>query len=77
MNQAKTDKWVAGLNRLGREMDEAATTMHPSAWHEQLAPDREKWLKLARAWAADHHLRADIQPHGLGAQRPDVAGGGG
>jgi hypothetical protein len=48
-----TDEWVHQLNELCREMDEWAMSMHPSAWHEALAADREKWLALAKAEVYD------------------------
>jgi hypothetical protein len=40
--------WVAKLNRLGREMDEMVEGVHPSAWAELTARQREAWHKLAR-----------------------------
>ncbi len=46
MNDA-TDKWVARLNKLAREIDEDAATIHPSAWKEQLGDLYEKYRKLA------------------------------
>jgi len=42
-------RWVARLNKLGREMGDIAASMHPSAWREQLAPYRERYRKLAGA----------------------------
>ncbi len=39
--------WVARLNRLAREMDEVAVSIHPSSWHEMLAPLREEYRRLA------------------------------
>lgn len=42
------DKWVAAVNRLAREMDEKAASLHPTAWKEQMAADNEKFRKVAR-----------------------------
>jgi hypothetical protein len=46
--QATTAKWVSRLNKLAREMDELAATLHPSAWHEALAPYCAKYKRLAQ-----------------------------
>lgn len=46
-DRAKTDKWVKKLNKLAAEIDEIATTTHPSAWPEQMGDLPEKWKKLA------------------------------
>ncbi len=48
-----TDEWVQRLNALGREMDEIAVSLHPSAWHEALAPYRVRWRELVRAKTYD------------------------
>lgn len=42
----KTEDWVRRLNKLGRELDASAASMHPSAWPEALKRDREKWKKV-------------------------------
>lgn len=42
-----TETWVAQVNRLAAEMDANAAGLHPSAWAEALAPDRERFRKLA------------------------------
>jgi len=57
-------RWVERVNRLGRELDAAAASMHPSAWHEALAPDRERWEVLARGGPPcmdDHRRGAPVQ----------------
>ena len=48
-----TDEWIRRLNALGREMDEIAASLHPSAWHEVLAPYRARWRELAAAETHD------------------------
>lgn len=40
--------WVTSLNRIAGEMDEICVTTHPSAWHEQTADLRDKYVKLAK-----------------------------
>ena len=42
------DRWVRELNAAGRELDEAAASMHPSRWHEDLRGIRDRWSRLAR-----------------------------
>ena len=39
-------RWVEYLNRLGRELDAKAASMHPSAWKEQLREDIERWRRV-------------------------------
>lgn len=46
-HEAAVWRWVAKVNRAAREMDEAAASLHPSAWPEALAPQREAFRKLA------------------------------
>ena len=40
-------RWVAAVNAAGRELDELAAAIHPSAWKDELEPGRERWKKLA------------------------------
>lgn len=47
VQEGAVERWVRQLNRLGRELDEQAAAIHPSAWHEQLADLRDRWLRLA------------------------------
>ncbi len=42
------EKWVSRINRLAREIDELAATIHPSAWPEALRELNEKWKKEAK-----------------------------
>jgi hypothetical protein len=49
----KVAAWVAKLNRLGREMDDACEGVHPSAWAELTAEKRAKWRKLVREGASE------------------------
>ena len=44
------EEWVAAVNRLAREMDDKASTIHPSAWAELMKADNEKFRKVAK-WA--------------------------
>lgn len=46
-HDAALDVWVSKLNRMAVDIDAAAASMHPSAWHEALAPDFERFRKLA------------------------------
>lgn len=39
--------WVSKVNRMAAEIDSEAASMHPSAWSEALAPDFERFRKLA------------------------------
>lgn len=45
--RSATDAWVAKVNRLAAEIDANAASLHPSAWAEALAPDFERFRKLA------------------------------
>lgn len=47
MSDDAVARWVAKVNRAGREMDELAASLHPGAWPEALAPHREAFRKLA------------------------------
>jgi len=47
------DEWVHRLNALGADLDDMAAAMHPSAWHDALAQESEKWRKLAAITEAD------------------------
>jgi hypothetical protein len=40
-------KWVALVNKMAREMDEKAASVHPSAWPEMMKAENEKYRKLA------------------------------
>ena len=42
------DKIIHRMNKLAREMDEIALSIHPSAWSETLRPHAQEWLKLNR-----------------------------
>lgn len=42
-----TTRWVERLNRLARDLDEDAATMHPSAWSDALGHRMERWRALA------------------------------
>lgn len=42
-----TDTWVRNVNKLAAEIDEAAASLHPSAWAEQLAPLHDRYRKVA------------------------------
>ncbi len=46
-------RWVQRLNKLGAEMDEWAASMHPSAWHEEFAAQRDKWKRIAQSLPED------------------------
>lgn len=39
--------WVSRVNRLAAEIDATAASLHPSAWPEALAPDSERFRRLA------------------------------
>lgn len=41
----QTDAWVHRVNRAARELDEAAASMHPSAWRDELEEQRQKYKK--------------------------------
>lgn len=43
-----TERWIGRLNRLGRDLDATAASIHPSAWKEQLREDIERWRRVAR-----------------------------
>ena len=48
MSAAKTtEQWVAQINRLAREIDELADSLHPSAWPEQLKDYHERFRREA------------------------------
>lgn len=51
-----TEQWVKRLNKLAEEMDETAASLHPSAWHEALAPMREEYERLAKKETDDSVL---------------------
>jgi hypothetical protein len=42
-----TEQWVSRLNKLARQMDGTAASLHPSAWTEALAPLRKEYARLA------------------------------
>jgi hypothetical protein len=42
-NLDETDKWVSRLNKLAADMDETASSLHPSAWPETLGALNAKW----------------------------------
>lgn len=44
-----TDEWVAKLNKIGGELDERCSSLHPSAW--QYDPDIAKLKERYRALA--------------------------
>ena len=46
MKKLTTDEWVRRVNALARELDASAAALHPSAWHEALAPDLERFRRL-------------------------------
>lgn len=50
-----TAEWVHRLNVLGQQMDAAVATMHPSAWHAELAGRGffERWEKILHAEISD------------------------
>jgi hypothetical protein len=48
-----TDEWVKQVNRLAREIDEIAASMHPSAWPEQLGELFRKYERLAKVMPDD------------------------
>ena len=41
------EKWVGQVNALARDLDESAASLHPSVWPEALAPEMERFKKLA------------------------------
>jgi hypothetical protein len=46
-DRSSIDRWVASVNRLAREMDEQAASIHLSAWAEVMKAANEKFRKLA------------------------------
>ena len=46
-HDAALTAWVSKVNRMAAEIDAVAASMHPSAWHEALAPDFARFRKLA------------------------------
>jgi hypothetical protein len=46
-DEEATEKWVARVNNLAREMDEKAASVHPSAWPEMMKAENEKYRKIA------------------------------
>lgn len=50
-------RWVKRVNDLARRMDDAAASMHPSAWGEQMAPLNERYRKLAASGPHSKHRR--------------------
>jgi hypothetical protein len=44
----ETNKWVVRINKLARQLDEDAASMHPSVWNEALGDRHEQYRKLAR-----------------------------
>lgn len=49
MTCAATARWARRLNAQGRRLDELAAGVHPSAWPELLALEREKWKRIAKS----------------------------
>ena len=41
------EEWISSVNRLAREMDEQAASLHPSAWPEAMKEENEKFRKIA------------------------------
>ncbi len=48
-----TGEWAARLNALGREMDDQAASLHPSAWPEQMEAANTRYRKLASVGTCD------------------------
>jgi hypothetical protein len=63
--------WVRRLHEIGDKMDETALSMHPSAWHEALKQDREKWQKVAA-----ENPESDSNLVRQGVRRAGAVGGG-
>lgn len=55
-----TNEWVRKLNKLGREIDEWAASIHPSAWDEELKAEMEKWRKLAKYQPVDEPVQLSL-----------------
>jgi len=47
------DAWVHRLNQLCWHLSSLETSMHPSAWHECLQPDRDEFTRLAQTHTCD------------------------
>jgi len=62
MKPLSFDEWVRRVNAQGLKMDAIADSMHPSAWPEALAADRERFRKLVAAPVvhAAHQLRMEL-----------------
>lgn len=43
----KEEKWVAAVNKLAREMDEQAASVHPAAWPEMMKAQNDRFKKVA------------------------------
>jgi len=48
VQRTSIEKRIARLNRLCRDLDERAASMHLSAWPEALKEDMERWKRLAK-----------------------------
>lgn len=47
MKRLSTEEWVHRLNTLAAKIEETAASLHPSAWHEQLADLHQAYRELA------------------------------
>ncbi len=61
------DEWVCKLNKLGAEIDDLASSIHPSAWAEQLFDLRARYRKLAAM--PTHEAQQSAAPRRLAARR--------
>lgn len=63
-----TDKWVSKVNKLAREIDEDADSMHPSAHREALGEQMGKFVKLASG--GTHQSVDDLVTAHVAASKP-------
>lgn len=46
-----TDRWVRQVNEAARRLEEAASTIHPSAWPEALKDEIERYNRITKRGA--------------------------